>query len=128
MTSVNQKVENEKELRVVLNVGAAAAYVEMVARMRSLMPTVKVVPSHFVSFLVADFFTAHFERDIPVLIAEFFDSDGFYEAARKKAKGAANYEELMANALAEAKAIKAKKRRRLTPLEKNTNKNEGPTL
>ena len=128
MTSVNQKAVKEKELRVVLNTEAATAYAEMVTRMRSLMPTVKVLPSHFVSFLVADFFTAHFERDIPVLIAEFFDSDAFYEAARKKAKGAMNYEELMANALAEAKTIKAKKRRKLTPSDKSANKSEVTSL
>jgi len=75
----------------------------------------KVQASQFVSFLVADFIEAHFEKDKVVLIAEFFDSDAYYEAERKKAKGAPNYEELMANALDEARKIKGKRRQGSAP-------------
>jgi hypothetical protein len=91
-----------KELRIVLDAAAAIAYEAMVLRMKEGVPTIKVQPSHFVSFLVADFFSTHFEKDMAVLIAEFFDSDAFYELARK---------ELMAAALAEAQRIKGKRRR-----------------
>ena len=100
-----------KELRIVLDAAAAIAYEAMVLRMKEGVPTIKVQPSHFVSFLVADFFSTHFEKDMAVLIAEFFDSDAFYELARKKAKGSDSYEELMAAALAEAQRIKGKRRR-----------------
>jgi hypothetical protein len=77
------------------------------------MPTIKLYPSQVVSFLIIDFFTAYFEKDKDVFTAEFFDSDAYYESARKKAKGAPNYEDLMAKAMAEAKAIKTKKRRQI---------------
>ena len=101
-----------RELRVVLDAAATSAYEAMVARMKEEIPTIKVQPSHFVSFLVTDFFAAYFEKDKAVLIAEFFDSDSFYEAARKKAKGSADYEELMAEALENARKIRTKKRRK----------------
>ena len=101
-----------KELRIVLSATATSAYETMVARIREEVSTIKVQPSHFVSFLVVDFLVAHFEKDKPILIAEFFDSDAFYEAARKKAKGSTNYEELMAEALEKAQGIRGKKRRK----------------
>lgn len=93
------------------------------------MATVKIHPSQFVSFLVADFFQSHFEKDKPVLIAEFFDSDTYFDAARKKARGSNNYEELMASALAEAQKIKAKRRRKhLDAAAGNTKSKEAVTL
>jgi hypothetical protein len=101
----------EQELRIVLGGAATKAYKAMVERMKAEIPTVKIQPSHFVSFLVADYIEAHFEKDMGVLIAEFFDSDSYYEAARRKAKGAPNYEEQMAKALDDALKIKANKRR-----------------
>lgn len=100
------------ELRVVLDSAATEAYEAMVARMKEDTATIKVSPSRFVSFLVSDFFLAHFEKDKIILIAEFFDSDSFYEAARKKAKGAANYEDQLAGALEQAQKIKARRRRK----------------
>ena len=118
-----------KELRIVLNTVATGAFEAMLTSMREAVPTIKVQPSAFVSFLVTDFFMAHFEKDKAILIAEFFDSDGFYELARKKAKGSANYEELMAEALQAAKEIKGKKRRK--PVRKGTQgtlKTEGSAL
>jgi hypothetical protein len=108
------ETSQEQELRIVLDGPATKAFKTMVERMKVEIPTVKVQPSNFVSFLVADFLETHFEKDMAVLIAEFFDSDAYYEAERKKAKGTANYEELMASALAEARKIKAKARRRAT--------------
>jgi hypothetical protein len=100
-----------KELRIVLDAEAALAFESMVDLMKKEMPAIKVQPSQFVSFLVKDFFEAHFEKDKPVLIAEFFDSDSYHEAERKLAKGKPNYEELMQAALDQARKIKSRKRR-----------------
>ena len=101
-----------KELRVVLDSAATNAFENMVARMKEDQPTVKVQPSHFVSFLVSEFFAAYFDKDRAVLIAEFFDSDAFYEAARRKAKGSSNYEDQMTEAMEAAQKIRGKKRRK----------------
>jgi len=109
-----EALKKEKELRIVLNPSATRAFEMMLARLRAEMPTIKVQASNFVSFLVTDFLEAHFERDKEVLIAEFFDSDAFHEAERRKAKGHENYEELMAEALERAKRIKGKRRRKYT--------------
>lgn len=103
----------EKELRIALSPNATAAFETMVERLRAEMPAIKIQPSQFVSFLITDYLAAHFEKDKPVLIAEFFDSDAFHEIERKKAKGADNYEELMEAALARARKIKDKRRRKL---------------
>jgi len=105
-------VSTKKELRIVLDEGATNAFHLMVQALKSEMATVKIHPSQFVSFLVADFFQSHFEKDKPVLIAEFFDSDTYFDAARKKARGSDSYEEQMAAALAEAQKIKSKRRRK----------------
>lgn len=99
-----------RELRVVLSAAAAAAFEGMVARMKEEAPTIKVQPSHFVSFLLVDFLAAHFDKDKAVLIAEFFDSDAYFDAARKRAKGSDNYEDQMAAALMEARKIKERRR------------------
>lgn len=101
-----------KELRIVLDTAATSAYDAMVARMKEDIPTIKVQPSHFVSFLVADFLAAHFDKDKAVFVAEFFDSDAYFEAARRKARSANNYEDLMAAALEEARRIKDKRRQK----------------
>lgn len=127
------KAENKshgltKELRIALTPEAAQVYDKMVARLKEDMPTIKLYPSQVVSFLVIDFFTAYFEKDKDVFIAEFFDSDAYYESARKKAKGAPNYEDLMAKAMAEAKAIKTKKRRQIAAkINKPAKADEGLT-
>jgi hypothetical protein len=104
----------KQELRIVLDAGATDALNMMVQALKSEIATVKIHPSHFVSFLVADFFQSHFEKDKQVLVAEFFDSDSYFDAARKKARGSDNYEEQMATALAEAQKIKSKRRRKAT--------------
>ena len=118
---MSDKVEL-KELRIVLDAGATNAYEVMVARMKEEVSTIKVQPSQFVSFLVADFLAAHFEKDKAVLIAEFFDSDGFHEAARRKAKGSENYEDQMDAAIQEARRIKDKKRGKAVRKGRHTSK------
>lgn len=104
----------KQELRIVLDTAATTALNMMVQALKSEMATVKIHSSQFVSFLVADFFQSHFEKDKTVLIAEFFDSDTYFDAARKKARGSNDYEEQMATALAEAQKIKSKRRRKAT--------------
>ena len=115
-----------RELRIVLDAPATQALEEMVRRMKEEVSAIKVQPSQFVSFLVADFLEAHFEKDRAVLIAEFFDSDAFHEAERKLAKGRANYEELMQAALDQALKIKGRKRRKVVRNKKETSKKSEP--
>lgn len=111
------EVTTKKELRIVLDVDATKAFESMVASLKAETPTIRIQPSHFVSFLVADFFGTHFEKDKMVLIAEFFNSDAYFDAARKKAKGSTDYEDQMASALSDAQKIRSKRRR----------KSEGPS-
>lgn len=105
---------SKQELRIVLDSAATNAFNMMVQLLKAEMATVKIHPSQFVSFLVADFFQSHFEKDKAVLIAEFFDSDSYFDAARTKARGSNDYEAQMATALAEAQKIKSKRRRKTT--------------
>jgi hypothetical protein len=107
------KVSKGRELRIVLNEPATMAFEAMVNRMKETVPTVKVHPSHFVSFLLIDYMEAHFEKDLAVLVAEFFDSDAFHEAERRRAKGKPDFEELMQAALDRARQIKSKRRRKV---------------
>ena len=104
----------KQELRIVLDAAATRAFNLMVQALKAEMATVKIHPSQFISFLVADFFQSHFEKDKQVLVAEFFDSDSYFDAARKKARGSVDYEEQVATALAEAQKIKSKRRRKAT--------------
>lgn len=103
----------KKVLRIVLDIEATKAFEAMVASLKAETPTVKISLSQFVSFLVADFFEAHFEKDKAVLIAGFFDSDAYFDTARKKAKGSADYEEKMAAALSDAQKIRSKRRNKM---------------
>ena len=103
----------KKELRIVLDIVATKAFEAMVVALKAETPTIKISPSQLVSFLVADFFEAHFEKDKAVLIAEFFDSDAYFDTARKKAKGSADYEEKMAAALSDALKIRSKRRNKM---------------
>ncbi len=120
--------DQQQELRIVLDSPATAAYKAMVSRMKEAVPTIKVQPSHFASFLFVDFLEAHFEKDMAVLIAEFFDSNAFFESERRKAKGEMDYEELMADALERACKIKARKRRKITrKIRQNPGESEGLT-
>lgn len=100
----------EKEVRVVLDPAAATALRSMIDTLKAETSTVKIQPSQFVSFLVADFFEAHFAKDKPIFIAEFFDSDAFYETERKKARGRPDFEDQMARALDHARKVKGLKR------------------
>lgn len=106
------EVVTKKELRIVLDAEATKAFESMAAALKAETPTIKIQSSQFVSFLVADFFGTYFEKDKTVLIAEFFNSDAYFDAARKKAKGSTDYEEQMAAALSDAQKIRSKRRRK----------------
>lgn len=124
MESENKSKAVSKELRIALSAEATQVYEKMVDLLKKEIPTIKLQPSQVVSFLVIDFFAAHFEKDKDILIAEFFDSDAYYQAARKKAKGSPEYEDLMARALSEAKSIKGKKRRQAAAKSNKTHKDD----
>lgn len=110
--AVQSKVEKEV-LRVALDNQAARDYAAMVERIKAANPCVKIHPSSFVSFLVSDFFETYFEKDMGILVAEFFDSERYCDAQREKAKGKPNYEEAIEVAAREAKRIKARRRRKV---------------
>lgn len=98
-------------LRVALNKDATDAYAQMVNRLRSENPSVKIQPSAFVSFLMKDFFATYFEKDMGILIAEFFDSKSFYESQMKRAQSDGNsFEKVMADTLDSITKIKSKSR------------------
>lgn len=97
-------------LRVALDRESTAAYSAMVERLKAENPHVKFQASAFVSFLVTDFHRTYFEKDLAVLVAEFFDSNAFYESERKKAKEGSSYEEVLGAALTQARHIKSKRR------------------
>ena len=107
-------VSTKQEQRIVLDASATHSYNLMIRALKAEMATVKVNPSQFVSFLVADFFQTYFEKDKAVLVAEFFDSDRYFDAARKKARGLDDYDDQIAAALAEVQKIKSKRRRKTT--------------
>lgn len=126
METENKSKALSKELRVALSSEATLVYEKMVDLLKKEIPTIKLHPSQVVSFLVMDFFVAHFEKDKEIFIAEFFDSDAYYQEARKKAKGSPEYDDLMAKALTEAKAIKSRKRRQAAVKSNKTHKdNDG---
>lgn len=103
----------EKEvLRVALDQEAARAYFQMAEKLKATNAHVKVQPSQFVSYLVADFFETYFEKDIDVLVAEFFDSQSFYKSETQHAKREGSFEVAMDKALTAAKRIKSKRRRK----------------
>ena len=102
----------EKEiLRIALDKQAAQDFTQMAKRMKAENPHVRVHPSAFISFLVSDFFATYFEKDLEVLVAEFFDSKSYHETQLQVAKTCGDFEKSMAASLAEIKRIKAKTRR-----------------
>jgi len=113
------EAKKPRQLHVVLNEASTAAFDSISAKLKETAPYVRLQPSHFVSFLVSDYLACHFESEMDILIAEFFDFDAFYEHARKAAKGKPNFVELMADALIQAQRIKKKGRRKPAP-EKST--------
>lgn len=113
MNEALQSKEEKDILRVALDGQAARNYEAMAERIKAANPCVRLHPSSFVSFLVSDFFETYFEKDLGILVAEFFDSERYCDAKREKAKGKPNYEEAIEVAAKEAKKIKARRRRKI---------------
>lgn len=113
MSAQAQEPGSDKEvLRVALNKKAAQDYAAMVEKIKAANPCVKIHPSQFASFIISDFFATYFEKDIGILVAEFFDSQSYYEAEAQRAKASGNFEAIMDTALAKVKRIKSKTRRK----------------
>lgn len=105
--------EEKEILRIALDNAATKAYKQMVERLKAESPFLKVQPSAFVSFLVADFCATYFGRDIGVLVAEFFDSQSYYEEQLRQAKSGHSFEQAMVQTLSTIKKIKSRKRGKL---------------
>lgn len=113
MSNDEKSPKAEKDvLRVALDKDAMDAFYKMVAELKSQNAFVKLQPSAFVSFVVADYYRAHFKDDMVVLTSQFFDSQGYYESQLRAAKAVANFEEVMSETLAFIKQIKAKATRK----------------
>ncbi|MBX3033541.1 MAG: hypothetical protein KF865_06410 [Bdellovibrionaceae bacterium] len=113
MTNDPMQPGMEKEvLRVALDKQAAQDFAQMANRLRAENPHVRVQPSAFVSFLVSDFFATYFEKDLGVLVAEFFDSKSYHEAQLQEAKAQGDFEKVMTESLATIRKIKARARRK----------------
>ena len=97
-------------LRVALDKQAVQDLAQMAERLKAENPHVRVQPSAFVSFLVSDFYTTYFERDLEVLVAEFFDSKSYHDGMLQSAGSACDFEKVMSASLTEIKRIKAKTR------------------
>lgn len=100
-------------LRVALDKQATRAYFNMVERLRDKNDHIKVQASAFVSFLISDYLATYFEKDIPVLVAEFFDAKAYHAAQIAKSQGLADFESVMTETLATTKKIKARARRKV---------------
>lgn len=102
--------EQKEVLRVALDKAATNAYKQMTDRLKQESLFLKIHPSAFVSFLVADFCTTYFEKDLGILVAEFFDSQSFYEDQLRKEKSGNSFEQAMVQTLSTIKKIKSRKR------------------
>jgi hypothetical protein len=112
-------VGNEKEvLRVALDKNGASAYARMADRLKAENAHVRVYPSALVSFLVADYFATYFEKDLPLLVAQFFDSQSYYEAQLQRAKAEGDFERVMSEALMTINRIKSGTRRKASGRKK----------
>ncbi len=112
MNNSNQGKGQEKDvLRVALDKSASQAYAAIVKRIKAENSCVKLHPSAFVSFLVSDFYATYFEKDLGILVSEFFDSQTYHETEIKRAKSQGNFEQVMTEALVTIKKVKSNVRR-----------------
>lgn len=102
--------EPKEILRIALDKAATSSYKQMTDRLRKESAFLKIHPSAFVSFLVTDFCSTYFEKDLSILVAEFFDSQSYYEDQLKKAKSGSGFEQVMIQALSTIKKVKSRKR------------------
>lgn len=106
----NDNKTGKEVLRVALDSESTQAYKLMEKYLRETNQHVSFHPSEFISFLVKDYFKTYFDRDVGILVAEFFDSKSYYEEQLKNAKSKGNFEEVMDQAIDSIKRIKNKKR------------------
>lgn len=105
------EIKQDKEvLRVALDSEATRAFKSMEQRLMSENHHISFHPSEFISYLVKDFHQTYFDRDVPVLVAEFFDSKSYYEEQVRLARTNGNFEEVMAQAISAIKRVKNRKR------------------
>lgn len=110
MTNAPEQTGKEL-LRITLDKQAAQDFATMAHRLKAENPHVKVHPSAFVSFLVSDFYATYFEKDLGILVAEFFDSKSYHEAQLLQVKTPGDFEKVMSVSLEAIQKIKAKTRR-----------------
>lgn len=97
-------------LRIVLDKRGTECHGKMMERLKAANEFVKAHPSELVSFLVADYFDTYFERDMEVLVAEFFDSRAYLTGEIQKDENLADPAEAMKRATALVERIRAKRR------------------
>lgn len=113
-----QPIAEKEVLRVALDKQAAQDFAQMANRLKAENPHVRVQPSAFVSFLVSDFFATYFEKDLGILVAEFFDSKNYHESQLQQAKAEGDFEKVMSESLVTIRKIKARARRTNTQKRK----------
>ena len=120
MTNESIQPGAEKEvLRIALDKKAALAFAQMASRLKAENPHIRIQPSAFVSFLVSDFFATYFEKDLGIMVSEFFDSKSYYEAQLQQAKAQGDFESVISETLRAIKKIKAGARRKRTVRRKS---------
>ena len=97
-------------LRIVLDKRGTDCHNKLMERLKAANKFVRVHPSELVSFLVADYFETFFERDIDVLVAEFFDSRTYLTSEIQKDENLTDPAEAMKRATAFVERIRAKRR------------------
>lgn len=97
-------------LRIVLDKRGTECHDKMMERLKAANEFVKVHPSELVSFLVADYFETYFERDVEVLVAEFFDSRSYLTGEIQKDENLTDPAEAMKRATTFVEQIRSKRR------------------
>jgi hypothetical protein len=111
MTDKEPSTETTREtLRIILDKRGTECHDKMLERLKAANEFVKVHPSELVSFLVADYFETYFERDIEVLVAEFFDSRSYLTGEIQSDENLADPAEAMKRATAFVEQIRSKRR------------------
>lgn len=127
MTNDSIQPGAEKEvLRIALDKKAAQDFAQMASRLKAENPHIRVQPLAFVSFLVSDFCATYFEKDLGILVAEFFDSKSYYEAQLQQAKAQSDFEGVMSATLRAIKRIKAGARGKRTARRKSKSPSPRP--
>lgn len=127
----DKKIDKElprEIMRIVLDKRGTDCHNKLMERLKAANKFVRVHPCELVSFLVADYFETYSERDIDVLVAEFFDSRMYLTSEIQKDENLADPAEAMKRATAFVESIRAKRRGNIVRRKKlksaNLNNNE----